>query len=187
MSKPLTPSQIIDIQATEPSAVRMSGGEFARIVRRIEWEHKIGDDQDGFSNQGMLRRKDEEFQRKMLERPVNQRKWNDEKLSELLAAKKAGESPSSMAARLGITRQRVHELIRKAKRDANGKGKSDECPFDGLSARARNALIASVEERTLDAAYKLVASKKKVQGIGAGSRFEIERFLIGKGYKLPVG
>ena len=182
MQNALTKSQILDVLAAEPAAKTASVADLERLVRRVEWEHKIGDDPIGFTKQKMVRRKEEKLRERLENRMPNKKKWNSESLANLLASHRDGEAASAIAGRLGLTRQRVYDLIRTAEREEARPKEDQECPFDGLSVRARNALLAASSERTLDAAYQLLASGKRITNIGAGSRFEIRQFLIDKGY-----
>lgn len=183
MQKPLTKDQILSILETEPASKTATSDDLYRLVRRVEWEHKIGDDPHGFTSQKIVRMKDIELHRKLEDRMPNQKKWTGDKLEKLLEAVGSGEKPAEIADRLGLTRQRVYELIRKAERDRKNPTGGHASQLDGLSARARNAVIAFAKDDSLDAAYSAITSKNKVQGMGAGTKYEIQQFLLDKKYK----
>lgn len=127
--------------------------------------------------------------RRLSEKVPNEKKWNAEKLSELLASYRAGEKPVAIAERLGLTRQRVYELIRKAEREEEEK-KNPKPPlgaFDGLSTRARNAILSAIDLPTLHAAHALLDSGEKISGAGNGTLYEVKKFLYQKGFRFKDG
>lgn len=198
MIKPLTLKQVLNIRTTEPSAERMSDEEFARIVRRIEWEHKIGDDPYGFSIEGNMRQKEKLIfeQVNSNKNLPNEKKWTSEKLSELLISVHGGEKPAEIADRLGLTRQRVYELIKKAKREEYERNnpKNPVDVLDGLSTRARNAILHTIgvdpnrgSLQLLKSLHEAIETGVVLKGAGPLSLHEIKKFLYEQGFRFKDG
>lgn len=182
MQKPLNNDQILNIIASDPVFAGIGGDLALRLVSRIEWEHKIGDDPFDFAGSVGKRQKEIALEKQLESREPNQKKWTDALVLKLLANHRAGEKVADMADRLGLTRHRIYQLIKKAERLEKHSGNVDD--FDGLSVRARNTLLPCLPERTLDAACKWYQSGEKANNMGAVTRYEIKAFLAAKGYAV---
>lgn len=198
MTKPLTLKQIIDIRASDSFAGMMDDKEWARIVRRIEWEHKIGDDPYGFSSQGIGRQKEKSLveQINSNKRLPNEKKWTSEKLSELLSSVRNGEKQAEIAERLGLTRQRVYELVRKAKREEHERNnpKKPVDVLEGLSTRARNSILLTIGRdpnagslQRLKSIHEAIETGVVLKGAGQRSLYEIKKFLYEQGFRFQDG
>lgn len=182
MQKPLTIKQILDIVASDPEFTAVGDKLISKIARRIEWEHFIGDDPYGLSDSGIKRQKDLVREARFNIKPPNEKKWTDARLAEVLAAHDAGEPSKVLAERYGVSRHRMYQIIKTAKYRKKRPTQPDV--FDGLSVRARNSLMHSVKERTLEAACAWMKTGEKGYNMGEVTRYEIKQFLASKGYEV---
>ena len=104
------------------------------------------------------------------------RKWTNEAYAAVLAEHRAGARQCELAKSLGLSPERVREVLAKAARLERAAKSTD--PFDILSVRARNCLreFKSVADvRTALADGKL----DDIPGFGEVSKAEVRRWLDG--------
>lgn len=104
------------------------------------------------------------------------RKWTNEEYANVLKLHREGAKNSDLARSLGLSHQRVRDVIRTAERLETMDASND--PMNLLSARTRNAL-RSEELRTVESVREAVFNGKidNIPNFGEVSKTEVLRWL----------